>query len=205
MSQNDVLFPISTTSTPAILGRHPQTTQTNQTCFSNAYPPTDLLLTHSDGTVSIRNYPSFSTIHTLMAHTSSCTSIAYSPNGKYLAVGGSDALISLWDTADWVCRRTLSNPTFGGVKGLSWSWDGRFIVGASEDVSSGDGAGMGSGGLEIYHAESGDVVYTLPTGTSGIPAVEWHPSRYWLAYSQIEASTGKSMLKVVGAGVGLSI
>ena len=140
-----------------------------------------------------------------MAHTSSCTSIAYSPNGKYLAVGGSDALISLWDTTDWVCRRTLSNPTFGGVKGLSWSWDGRFIVGASEDVSSGDGAGMGSGGLEIYHAESGDVVYTLPTGTAGIPAVEWHPSRYWLAHTQIEASTGKSVLKVVGAGAGLSV
>jgi THO complex subunit 3 len=140
-----------------------------------------------------------------MAHTSSCTSVAYSPNGKYLAVGGSDALISLWDTTDWVCRRTLSNPTFGSVKGLTWSWDGRFIVSASEDVSSGDGAGMGSGGLEIYHAETGDVVYTVPTGTSGIPAVEWHPNRYWLAHTQVESPTGKSVLKIVGAGVGLNI
>jgi THO complex subunit 3 len=140
-----------------------------------------------------------------MAHTSSCTSIAYSPNGKHLAVGGSDALISLWDTTDWVCRRTLSNPTFGSVKGLSWSWDGRFIVGASEDVSSGDGAGMGSGGLEIYHAETGDVVYTVPTGTSGIPAVEWHPNRYCLAHTQVEAPSGKSVLKIVGAGGLLTI
>jgi len=155
--------------------------------------------------VSIRSYPSLATIHTLQAHTSSCTSVAYSPNGKYLAVGGSDALITLWDTADWVCSRTLSNPTFGSVKGLTWSWDGRFIVGASEDVSSGDGAGMGSGGLEIYHAESGDVVYTVLTGTSGIPAVEWHPNRYWLAHTQVEAPTGKSVLKIVGPGVGLNV
>lgn len=78
-------------------------------------------------------------------------------------------------------------------------------MGASEDVSSGDGAGMGSGGLEIYHAESGDVVYTVLTGTSGIPAVEWHPNRYWLAHTQVEAPTGKSVLKIVGPGVGLNV
>ena len=198
------MIPISTSSIPTILSRHPQPLQTNQTCFSNTYPPRDLLLTHGDGTVKILDYPPFTTLHTLSAHTSACTSLAYSPSGKYLAVGGSDALISLWDTTDWVCKRTVSNPSSGGVRGLSWSWDGRFLVGASEEVSSGGGGGIGNG-FEIYHAETGDVVHTIATGSSSIPAVEWHPNRYWLAYTQVEELTGKSSLRIVGPAGGPNI
>ena len=141
--------------------------------------------------------------HTLMAHTSACTSLSYSPNGKYLAIGGSDATISLWDTTDWVCRRTLSNPTFGSIKCLSWSCDGRYLVGGSDEVV-GTGESANNGGLEIYHAESGDVVTTVPTGSSSISAVEWHPSRYWLAHTQIEHPSGKSVLKIIGAGGALN-
>ena len=64
------------------------------------------------------------------------------------------------------------------------------------------------GNLEIYHAEIGDVVYTIPTGKSGVFAVEWHPSRYWLAYTQIEDSGNRknhTTLKVVGAASGPTI
>ena len=151
--------------------------------------------------MSILDYPSFTPLHSLSAHTSACTSIAYSPSGRYVAVGGSDAIISLWDTSDWVCRRTMSNASTGSVRCLSWSWDGRYLVGASEEVSSGGGGGIGTG-FEVYHAETGDVVYTVATGTSAIPAVEWHPNRYWLAYTQIEEKSGKSALNIMGAGGG---
>ncbi|KAK5023832.1 hypothetical protein LTS07_008957 [Exophiala sideris] len=206
-TKGDVLIPISTAipSSPVILSRHKQTQQTNQTAFSNAYPPSELLITRGDGSVQILDYPSFQILHSISAHTSSCTAISYCPNGKYVAVGGSDAMISLWDTTDWVCRRTVSNTSSGAIKGLSWSWDGRYVVGASEEMGSGGGEGISSG-LEIYHAETGDVVHTIPTGSSGIPAVEWHPSRYWLAYTQIEETRqGKSSLKIVGAAGGPSI
>lgn len=205
--QGDVLIPISTSipSSPSILSRYKQPQQTNQTTFSNAYPPLDLLITQGDGSVKILDYPTLAPLHNISAHTSSCTAVAYCPNGKYVAVGGSDAMISLWDTTDWVCRRTVSNPTSGAIKGLSWSWDGRYLVGASDDTGSGTSDASG-GGLEIYHAETGDVVYTIPTGMSGIPAVAWHPSRYWLAYTQVEDSRqGKSSLKIVGAAGGPSI
>ncbi|RMZ86711.1 hypothetical protein DV736_g6062, partial [Chaetothyriales sp. CBS 134916] len=203
-TKGDALITISTAipSSPIVLAKHKQPQQTNQTTFSNAYPPQDLLITQGDGSVKILDYPSMSLLHTLSAHTSSCTAIAYSPSGKYVAVGGSDALISLWDTSDWVCRRTLSNPASGAVRGISWSWDGRYIVGASEDVGSGGGEGS-STGLDLYHAETGDVVYTIPTGTSSIPAVAWHPNRYWLAFTQVDENPKKgSTLKIVGAGGG---
>ncbi|RMZ84284.1 hypothetical protein DV738_g733, partial [Chaetothyriales sp. CBS 135597] len=203
-TKGDSLITICTAipSSPTVLAKHKQAQQTNQTTFSNAYPPQDLLITQGDGSVKILDYPSMSLLHTLSAHTSSCTAIAYSPTGKYVAVGGSDALISLWDTSDWVCRRTLSNPATGAVRGISWSWDGRYLVGASEDVTS--AAADGSiAGLEVYHAETGDAVYTIPTGTASIPAVAWHPNRYWLAFTQVDENAKKgSSLKIVGAGGG---
>jgi THO complex subunit 3 len=99
----------------------------------------------------------------------------------------------------------MSNASSGGVRSLSWSFDGRFLVGASEEVAAGGGAGGRSEGVEIYHAETGEVVYTIATGTSSVPAVEWHPHRYWLAYTQVEDLTGKSVLKIIGPAGGPSI
>jgi THO complex subunit 3 len=164
-----------------------------------------LLITQNDGSAKILDYPSFDILHSLAAHTSSCQAISYAPDGKHVAVGGGDAMISLWDTRDWVCRRTVSKAgTTGGIRGLSWSWDGRYIVGAAEESSSG---GEGSTtGLEIYHAESGDIVHTIPTTSTSIPAVEWHPSRYWLAYTEIDDKRkGSSSLRIVGAAGGPTI
>lgn len=117
-------------------------------------------------------------------------------------MGGSDALISLWDTTDWICRRTLSSENSGAIRGVSWSFDGRFICGACDEP------GCGGNGLEIFHAESGESVYTVPTPggvNAGVPAVAWHPSRYWLAYSTTAdgpGSAGAGGLKIVGAAGG---
>lgn len=147
------------------------------------------------------SYPSFETLHTLNAHTSACAAISLAPTGRYLAVGGSDALISLWDTTDWICRRTLSSESSGAIRGVSWSFDGRFVCGASDEL------GTGGHGLDIFHAETGELVHTVPpTGVNaGIPAVAWHPSRYWLAYSTTndgQGNSGHGGLKIVGAGGG---
>lgn len=148
------------------------------------------------------SYPSFNILHTLNAHTSACAAISLAPTGRYLAVGGHDALISLWDTNDWICRRTLSSENSGAIRGVSWSFDGRFICGACDEP------GVPVNGLEIFHAQSGDSVYTIPTSggiNSGIPAVAWHPSRYWLAYSTTvdgPGSAGTGGLKIVGAAGG---
>ncbi|KKZ68458.1 hypothetical protein EMCG_05917 [[Emmonsia] crescens] len=199
---------------------HPQPVQTNSTTFSHSFNTSDLdlFLTTGDGTVKVVSYPSFNPLHTIHAHTSACLSIALSPTSRYLAVGGSDALISLWDTTDWICKRTVSSANGGAVRGVSWSWDGRFIVGACDEP------GCGGSGLEIFHAETGESVYTIPTGgglssgagtngitgiasgpgaSVGVPAVAWHPSRYWLAYSVTADGMGSSSgggLRIVGPG-----
>ena len=132
-----------------------QNMQTNQLLFPYAptdAPPNLILLTTGDGSVKIAAWPpsaaadsssssssstaspplALQTLHSLHAHTSACLSLALSPTGRYLAVGGSDALVSLWDTQEWVCRRTLSGMQ-GGVKTVGFSWDGSFVAGGSDE------------------------------------------------------------------------
>ncbi|KAI9674757.1 MAG: hypothetical protein M1817_001661 [Caeruleum heppii] len=181
--KDDALLPISLhnpSQTPTPSHPIPQPVQTNQTTFSHS--STTLLLTTGSGTIKILSYPTLTPLHTLHAHTSACFCLELCPRGRYLAVGGSDALVSLWDTREWVCKAALSGMT-GPVRSVGFSFDGSFVCGGSDEGT----------GVEIAHVESGEYVHSLPT-THPAPCVAWHPSRYWLAYS------GDPMgLKIVGA------
>ena len=169
--------------------------QTNQTVFAPTAAGADshtLFITTGNGTVKVASYPrdpgpdaALTTLYTFGAHTSSCTCLQLSPTGRYLATGGSDALVSLWDTSDWVCRRSLDRPV-GGVRQVSFSWDGGYVVAGSEEGT----------GLDIAHVETGEYVYTVPTVSPAL-CVAWHPSRYWIAYSGDAGG-----LKIVGAAGG---
>lgn len=194
--------------------------QTNQTIFNPVGPPTTLLLTTGDGSVKICSWPpppataiangntplhqstmapsrsstpappssssSLQTLHTLHAHTSACVSLALSPTSRYLAIGGSDALVSLYDTHDWICRRTLSSLS-GSVKTVSFSWDGSYVIGGSDEGT----------GIDIAHAETGEIVGRIETSAPA-PCVSWHPNgKYWIAYSGDPGG-----LKIVGAAGG---
>lgn len=126
------------------------------------------------------------TLHTLHAHTSACVSLALSPTSRYLAIGGSDALISLYDTHDWICRRTLSSLS-GSAKTVSFSWDGSYVTGGSDEGT----------GIDIAHAETGEIVARIETSLPA-PCVSWHPNgKYWIAYSGDPGG-----LKIVGAAGG---
>jgi THO complex subunit 3 len=138
-----------------------------------------LFLTCGNGTVKILDYETMDTLHTLKAHTSSCFSLELSPDGNYLAIGGTDALLTLWDTWDWYCKRSLAKMT-GPIRTLSFSWDGGYLVAGSEDDV----------GLEIAHVDSGQYIHTVDTSPAAAPIVQWSPRDYSLAYSINEAPGG---------------
>lgn len=175
-----------TQSTP--IASHQQSVQTNQIAFG--FGGQRLFLTTGEGRVKILSYPEFkSVLHsksspksafTLNGHTSSCLSVELQPPARLLATGGSDSIIALWDTTDWICKNTLIDMT-GPVRSISFSYDGSYIVGGSDEGT----------GLEIAHAESGEYVHSIKT-TAPCPIVAWHPSRYILAYGE------GGVLKILG-------
>jgi len=116
----------------------------------------------------------------LNGHTSSCLSVELQPTGRHLATGGSDSIIALWDTAEWICQRTLIDMV-GPVRSISFSFDGSYILGGSDEGT----------GLEIAHVETGDHVHSVKT-LGACPVVAWHPFRNILAY------TDHNSLKIIG-------
>jgi len=136
------------------------------------------------GAVKVLDYPSMETLHTFTPHTTACYSIEVSPSASYVATGGSDALITLWDTTDWVCRRTFDRSQ-GTVRMVSFSCDGSYLVGGSDEGT----------GIEIGHVETGDYVHKIET-TSTVPFVQWSPRDYSLAYAPGDSVGG---LKVLGS------
>lgn len=107
---------------------HQQPWQTNQIAF--CWSGTKVFMTTGEGKIRILTYPDFEpallhsykghpqTEFALHGHTSSCLTAELQPTGRYLATGGSDSIIALWDTTDWICQRTLT-PMVGPVRSTS--------------------------------------------------------------------------------------
>ncbi|KAI8897950.1 WD40-repeat-containing domain protein [Globomyces pollinis-pini] len=127
-------------------------------------------LTTGQGNVKILEYPSLEEAYILSAHTSNCSCITFDPRGRYMATGGADAMVSLWDLENLLCLQTYSRLD-GPIRAISFSYDGELIASCSEDCR-----------IEISHVESGDPVHTIKT-TSSLNSVAWHPSKYLLAYA----------------------
>ncbi|KAI5194459.1 L-lactate dehydrogenase [Aureobasidium subglaciale] len=166
-------------------GRKLGSAQTNQMAFSNS--GREVFATTGDGTVKVLDWPSMTLLHTLNAHTSAAYSVQHSPNGDFVAVGGGDSLVTLWDTTDWVCKHTISNMA-GGIHCLSFSFDGTYICGAHGMDKDGDK------GIHVACAQTGETVHTFETANI-INVLAWHPLRYWLAYA---GDTGG--VRVIGLG-----
>lgn len=167
------------------ISRQKQPIQTNHAAFS--WSGRQLFLTSGDGSVKIVDYPSLEPLHSLKAHPSSCYVVEVSPDGKRVATGGSDSLITLWDTDDWICDTTFSRMT-GPARSLSFSFDSGYLVGGCDEGR----------GLDIAHVASGDYVHHIDCGPA--PVVQFSPRDYSLAYGVHEKEGGLRIL----AGPGLS-
>jgi THO complex subunit 3 len=160
--------------------------QFNAMAFSNS--GRELFATTGEGPVKVLDWPSLECLYTLSAHTSATYAVQHSPAGSYVAVGGSDSMITLWDTTNWHCAHTLT-PHMGSVRDLSFSFDGAYIAG-----SSGSDARDSTPGIEVCHVDTGEHVHTIET-SNPVTWLAWHPLRYWLAYAGDPGG-----LRIVGAG-----
>ncbi|QYS99226.1 WD_REPEATS_REGION domain-containing protein [Trichoderma simmonsii] len=142
-NRSDNIFVLSPTqSTP--LASHQQTVQTNQIAF--CWSGKKIFVTTSEGQIRILSYPEFEPVlrlgdgddaaeFTLKGHTASCLTAELQPMGRYLATGGANSIIALWDTTDWLCQRTITRMT-GPVRSISFTFDGSYVVGGSDEGKS---------------------------------------------------------------------
>ncbi|KAK4162096.1 THO complex subunit 3 [Cladorrhinum sp. PSN259] len=185
------LFRISPTQS-AILSSHTQPAETSQMSF--CWSGKKIFLPTREGEIRILSYPELepivhvnydvkpgeSTEFVLKGHTAPCLTTELSPTGRFLATGGADAVICLFDTQDWICQRTISR-ILGPVRSISFTFDGRYVVGGCDEGS----------GLEVTLAETGEHVHTFKTA-GPCDTVAWAPTRYCLAYSDL------GILRIIG-------
>ena len=69
---------------------------------------------------------------TLRGYAGSVLSIAFSPDGKYMAAGTSEKAIVVWDTAKWLIVSTM-NDNDGDVSALAFSSDGKLLASGHDD------------------------------------------------------------------------
>ena len=84
----------------------------------------------------------------LVPHADFVSAVAYAPTGEYIASGGHDGRVKLWDPATGLLLRTLET-NFGDVKALAISPDGRNVLVAAKDMT-------------LWDAATGNIIRTFP-------------------------------------------
>ncbi|KUN98490.1 hypothetical protein AQJ67_27520 [Streptomyces caeruleatus] len=95
-------------------------------------------------------------------------SIAFSPDGKTVAVDGEDDNVQLWDIASGKARRTIKGG--GNVKVLKYSPNGKTLAIGSDD-----------GSVRLWDTVSGEVRATLKGHTSEVDSMVFSPDGKTLA------------------------
>ncbi|KAG1812283.1 hypothetical protein EV424DRAFT_1418803, partial [Suillus variegatus] len=80
-----------------------------------------ILTHHSEHSVRVMDYPTLTLREGSAAHVGGCVAIALDPRGRYLASGGYDSTVNMFDLSEWICARTIST-----CDALSFSYDGEY-------------------------------------------------------------------------------
>ncbi|RXW25411.1 hypothetical protein EST38_g447 [Candolleomyces aberdarensis] len=122
---------------------------------------------HQESSIRVLEYPSLNLFKSSAAHVGGVSALAMDPRGRYLASGGSDSIVNLFELQDWIGARTI---TACDISALSFSHDGEYLAIASAGPY-----------IDICATETGVPLHRVQAPAPA-PTVAWHPSRYVIAY-----------------------
>lgn len=91
----------------AVVHAHKESDEANEMLFSRNCR--QLAVSSAIG-LKVFSFPEMKLQLALDAHPAACATLDLDPRGRYLAIGSSDSIASLWDTTEWYCVRTYANP-----------------------------------------------------------------------------------------------
>lgn len=98
---------------------------------------------------------------------------AWSPDGRYLAVGGDDTEIHIFETTNWTVERIFSGHE-GSVLALHFSHDGKYLASGS-GTDKVDMHNFPENMIKIWDFEAGSVIASLTGHADGVLEVKWSP------------------------------
>jgi WD40 repeat protein len=100
---------------------------------------------------------------TYKGHTAYVSSVAWSPDGRYIASGSGDRTVQIWNASSGKLALTYRGHQTD-VSALAWSKDGRYI--ASADIN---------GIVQVWNPATGATLYTYRGHSDTVFAVAWSP------------------------------
>jgi len=103
-------------------------------------------------------------VHTLTGHKGAVYSVAFSPDGRYIASGSVDNTVKVRETESGELVQTLVGHG-GEVSSVAFSPDGRHIVSGSKDET-----------LKLWETESGNLVRVFTGHENWVSSVAFSPN-----------------------------
>ena len=105
---------------------------------------------------------------------------AWSPDGRYLAMGGDDRVVLLYNTSDWALARLFVGHR-GSVLALDFSPDGRYLASGSGTDKVEMNNANDENVIKIWDVQNSSLVRDLVGHQDGVLEVKWSPDGSRLA------------------------